>query len=844
MSASPLPKKILRPSLDLLREEYVLVQAWKKTAAYIRRHNWFSDTLELDLAAVDVRGFLDGIKADLESPDQWRSHPLRLVLAPKGQDWWVPKKCGREEEPRWQPRAECPKSPPKDVTKNLRPLAHVDLRDQVVATALMLCLADRVETMQGDPRPPKREDESPGLASTQKRFPYMSYGNRLFCDKVNGGLRHRWGSMKLYRGFYQDYRQFLAQPRRHAEETASLREVAVKLNPEGIDHGAGSRTFIVAADIKRFYDQVTPEALQGAIEALQRHEDDPAFFELAKRVLCWEWSDDDRSEVERYASESGIRGLDRVALPQGLVSAGFWSNVALLRFDEALQTNSTHPSGLDLVYGCRYVDDFRLVVTATGNEVDDLTSEKAESDGAKAVAGTVEKWLKTLLKDHACGLELNAEAPKRPVAQEVGVDQPGTVLQSQRLNRIQNRVSVGFSASEGLELLEAVQGLLMIRGGFTRDSDKSRWEHAPKPDVPEETRARFGAYRYRKVVRDVRAMLPNDDEGAAALRALGRPGTSIVTRTELDEMTRAFALVLVEKWVNDPSNVRILLTALDLWPDEKILKSVLELLRPWTRSDNGLPDAQRVAWYCLSEVFRAGATETGLFGDPESRPESLSLGDYRRVLVTEAWKVIRQTEPALPWYLRQQAFLLLFASRSYSSQLAETCRKDDPEHYRQTAWLLAARANRATPDEFARHAICPPPLLRQTDPRSEVDQAEDEGVGAAGPSLCRRTAGKTRWTPRRRLAQAGKAAPRRAPNSCAGLPGPPRDGGQDREGRTDSPPARPRPARRPGQAGQTAAQRARASLAGPPAGGRQGRRVGESHRLPLEVRPDRRPGFP
>ena len=39
---------VLEPRLDLLRQEYVLVQAWKKTASYIRYHNWFSDTLELD----------------------------------------------------------------------------------------------------------------------------------------------------------------------------------------------------------------------------------------------------------------------------------------------------------------------------------------------------------------------------------------------------------------------------------------------------------------------------------------------------------------------------------------------------------------------------------------------------------------------------------------------------------------------------------------------------------------------------------------------------------------------------------------------------------------------------
>ena len=39
-------------------EEYVLLKAWKKTAAYIRYHNWVSDTLALDRAAVNLPAFL------------------------------------------------------------------------------------------------------------------------------------------------------------------------------------------------------------------------------------------------------------------------------------------------------------------------------------------------------------------------------------------------------------------------------------------------------------------------------------------------------------------------------------------------------------------------------------------------------------------------------------------------------------------------------------------------------------------------------------------------------------------------------------------------------------------
>ena len=730
--------KTLCPSLDLLRQEYVLVQAWKKTAAYIRRHNWFSDALELDLKAVDLSTFLGEIANDVRTPANWDHRPLRLVLAPKSQDWWVTKACdspdGTEPHHRWQPRPSKPCEPPGDVTDKLRPLAHVALRDQVVATALMLCLANRVETRQGDPRPTTNDDQHPATSVPGKPvsttgdsvltlmtkalpIPFMSFGNRLFCDAEAGELRHRWGSTKLYRGFYQDYRQFLAQPRQHAEEAA--RETS------------GRRTFIVRTDIKRFYDEVVPEALQNALSSLQEPGDDPAFFELASRVLCWTWWDEDWSEVERYAKTAGIRSLRRVALPQGLVSAGFWANIALLDFDDALQAAPIQPSGLRLVYACRYADDIRLVVTATRGKCKGKSREETEN----GIRDSVASWVQELLDKHARGLKLNTDEEKTQ-AVEFETKKPGTILLSQRMHRIQNRVSVGFSASEGLELLESIQGLLMIRGGFTREFDESQWEHTPAADVPEDTRARFGSYRFRKVVRDVRAMLPDDADAAPTEPARARPGTSIMTRAELDEMTRAFALVLVEKWVEDPSNVRILLTALDLWPDVSVLESVLDLLRPWwNESDMGLPDAQRVAWYCLSEVFRAGATETGRFGDPESRPAELSLGKYRRALVDEAWKVINQTELVLPWYLRQQALLLLFTSERFSSQIREACRGADPQHYRRMAWMLAVRVRRQTAEEFAQYAVVLHRCFQKRIPRARWTKGRMKALAEFDPTF-------------------------------------------------------------------------------------------------------------
>ncbi|PAL08184.1 hypothetical protein B8W90_10975, partial [Staphylococcus hominis] len=60
-----------------------------------------------------------------------------MVPAPKPQRWQV------SASGAWEPLDG------RAVGAKLRPLAHVDLKSQVVATAIMMCLADRVETQQG-----------------------------------------------------------------------------------------------------------------------------------------------------------------------------------------------------------------------------------------------------------------------------------------------------------------------------------------------------------------------------------------------------------------------------------------------------------------------------------------------------------------------------------------------------------------------------------------------------------------------------------------------------------------------------------------------------------------------
>ena len=126
----------------------------------------------------------------------------------------------------------------------------------------------------------------------------------------------------------------------------------------------------------------------------------------------------------------------------------------------------------------------------------------------------------------------------------------------------------------------------------------------------------------------------------------------------------------------------------------------------------------------------------------------------------EAWNVLAQPDSAaVPWYLRQQALLLLFGSKSYSSRLAGKSLPDDPHHYRQMARLLAGATDgaetaprieataQATPEAvmsntgdmeppcFARYAIVLHRCFRRSIPGARWTVARAEAVANLDPGF-------------------------------------------------------------------------------------------------------------
>ncbi|WP_395515540.1 RNA-directed DNA polymerase [Pseudorhizobium flavum] len=606
----------LNPTIEDASKDYVLVQAWKKACNYIRYHNWFADTLELDYHTANLPGFLESVSDDMRSGD-WVSDPLRLVQAPKSQGWEV-----SEESGLWGPK-------PSDDGVQLRPLAHVSLRDQVAATAIMLCLADLVETVQGDPRPPKPDGTT---------FSTISYGNRLFCDVADGILQHRWGSSKLYRAFSQDYQSFVERPERVAE---NLRE------------RPGRSIVVVQSDLSQFYDRVRPHLLFEKLEALLGPGVDQRFMTLVRQVLSWRWHEDDWSWAERYAAAKGIDGFHEICLPQGLVSAGFFANVALLNFDRALLDSTGMPIGPGVLLhdSCRYVDDLRLVVTAS-KDIPPVELER-----------TVFEHLQHLLQETAPGLE---PSERKTQAANVGGEVRPLLRQSRKMARIQQSVSGGFDIARGEEIIDAVQSLLRAQEHYSRELPENkeratrngRDKRLPVPDVKDATVARFAAARFRSTYRSLRPLL-FDADGEDANPFSDMSPTELgkrveLTKGDLDEEARNFALNLIQSWIENPSNVRLLRIGLDIWPSVAELDDVLQLLRPYLTKDDS-PERQ-VALYSLSEILKAGATETGFVRDDECLPSRLDLAAYRDRLAEEAILIL-QLAGSLPWYLNQQALL-------------------------------------------------------------------------------------------------------------------------------------------------------------------------------------------
>lgn len=673
----------LAPRKDNLANTVVLAQAWKKSHEYIRHHNWYADTLELDVSAFDLESKLGEWSAALKE-NSFEPEKLRLIPAPKNARWvFDPIKDANGDfeailnSPinatmfnEWHVKDDKADGGSTAQSQKLRPLAHLTIRDQTLATAVMMCLAEAIETMQGD-------TSEPDFAKARENG-VVSYGNRLQCqwkvvEPLGGRAKFSWGNSRTYRQYFEDYRTFLARPKQVCAQHALP--------------SSGKRAlYVISLDLKSFYDQIDTKALQSELKRLEREyreqfallPDDiratKQFWECVKQIFNWQWCDKDNEFASQISGDPEASSLP-LGLPQGMVASGFFANAYLIGFDMQLNDdslagflmpNNTWPGDIRLVDYCRYVDDIRVTVEAqSGNGGPGLNHLLC------SVKTYVSGKLTSHLKKIGAEKELEFSHDKCSVTPYRSMAAQGNL--SAMMALLQEELSGTFDFDSLVQAAGGLEGLLVIADRLESVEEENRSFRlrlatidTPNFDVRDDTVKRFVATRLAKSLRERLAMT----DLAATIGKHDSLQTSVTKGALLSHEFEATARKFIKCWAENPAMVVLLRCGLDLYPHPKLLTPVLEalackLFEPKEKLISDNVREVRTAEYVAAELFRAGTVETGC-RPQEEYTESIDITAYREELAVFARQVLTDKNCQPPWYLQQQARLFLASVRDFS----------------------------------------------------------------------------------------------------------------------------------------------------------------------------------
>ena len=617
----------LKPEFRFLSDKAVIVQAWKKAHEYIRRHNWYSDTLDLDVSCVQLDALYEEIHSlfSTERYKRYRPELMRIVPAPKLCSGWKIENgqfvCGEEN-------------------LSIRPLAHLSIKDQTISMLFLMCLANIVENRQG--RPVKY-----GTPITNSA---VSYGNRLLCswdldssqsDNCGSFL---WGNAETYDRYYLDYQAFISRP-------GDFLSKHCKSVPKGKAY------YTITVDLSRCYDRIQRKELLTKIrQECSNAKIDEEFFIALARSFGWRWDTRDADILERYQNQlkelvpdnnDWIRGM--AGVPQGLVAGGFYANIYLLQFDDRFRDlissgRSCRIADADVMVldYCRYVDDMRIVVSC-----DQKIGEH------KVFKNAFCRWIQQLLDELAKGQVINFE--KVSVVEYVGSN--ARSFAEEQIAEIKNYASGPMDAKSAWELLKLNRALWPVNDSCQNEEPivvEDMVVSGVMSKIKDDTIERFVASNWRRAYNRLSSFLLDD---AQQEMNRGIADRSLSLRV-LDRQTDVFCDQIFRRWTEDPSKIRILRIAFDMRPDAKKARAVIHLAMGLVRQ-GGV--RQTYGYYILSELFRAGAIETGFLRTRASQVKQVDC--YRKVLLEGLANIVKEGTK-LPWYLTHQLILfgILFES--------------------------------------------------------------------------------------------------------------------------------------------------------------------------------------
>ncbi|WP_042147850.1 RNA-directed DNA polymerase [Paucisalibacillus sp. EB02] len=693
--------EVIAPKIEYLKDEIILGQAWKKSHNYIRRHNWYADILELDCSIIDLEKKLKEYSTDLLERENYKPDPLRVVLAPKNQKWVFPEGADKL----WYPKG-------KNDLKGeqaLRPLAHMSIRDQTVNTAIMLCLADAIESNQGP------TDEMDFLKAQREQI--YSYGNRLQCEWISHSNKRKqakfsWGSSKIYRQYFDDYKSFLKRP----QDVCNYFAPILPTNKE---------LYVLSLDLSKFYNHIDLNSLIEEIKYLYKEEyykyynlseefkDEPAFWHKVKEVFDWEWNKTDiEQNKEIIKSQRSSLGL-----PQGLVASGFFSNAYLIRFDrmvgEYLEDNQQEGSesflsdnGIKLLDYCRYVDDIRLVVEASSG-IDPFE-----------IMDRVSNLIKYLLKKHLTEIKSDKEKIIDINESKSSIVSYHQLSNKSNISAVMNTIQHGISGTPDVDSLQQIVGELvgLLSISELKEEKDTKKGNAlglsrvflPYMDIRDDTVKRFSATRLVKTLQLKKSMTVYSEK--VAVSEVG--SKSITAGQMLDHEFETVARKLISFWADNPSLSLLLKCGFDLYPDGKLLHPVLEALQLKIYDQSSTFDEIKTAEYVISDLLRAASISIG-YKTGYDFPESVNLSSFRVELASFAKRLIDKGTQ-FPWYVRQQAALYLITNGDYGFSIEE-----DEKELRLYNLLYNAALYRKNKDVNIGNSLATSLIAQQLNPNKE-----------------------------------------------------------------------------------------------------------------------------
>lgn len=635
----------LSPRKEYLVDQIVLAQAWKKSHTYIRYHNWYADVLELDYSVINLEKRLESWSNALIN-DEYKPSELRLVPAPKTSVWdFYETKENEELSHSWRPQV-------KDRPMKLRPLAHINIQDQTIATSAMLCLANAIETLQGS------TEESDFIKAQQMSI--FSYGNRLQCQwEVNEEDKKKaqfiWGNSKCYRMYYEDFQQFLKRPKFICEYYKAIGRPDKKL-------------YVLSVDLKSFYDSIDRNALICQAQNLYKEyieensndnslNDDEDFWTLLQAIFSWKWNDSDQNRAQQILE--GPEKKMHTGIPQGLVAGGFFSNIYLIRFDKMIGnalhkiSNNDKESGYIIRDYCRYVDDIRLVIEAK----EDLSTTTL----LELLVGKIEEFLENHLINIGApskSLKINPDKIKIQSFEEIS----GQSDLSGRMQMLQGALS-GTPDIESLrQIVGGLDSFLQLSEQLN-DSTTKKYNNlalskitALNVDVNSDTLKRFAAKRIVDALRLQKGMIGS--------KVNDIPKDQTITASpivNIDHDFEIYARKLIAVWSKNPSLSSLLKFGLDLYPDPDLLVIVIDALKSKMENINQdhkiLIKEKLAAEYITADLFRSGAVWIG-YRQGYEYPQNLDILNFREDLAIFAREILDHPEQ-YSWYTKQQASLFL-----------------------------------------------------------------------------------------------------------------------------------------------------------------------------------------